>query len=201
MGWLFLALVSFTAHAETFPPPETKLLMEVPLVEQSTAYTCGAAAMQGVFMYYGLEHSEESLAKEMGSTPALGTAHEKMAEAAVKRGIDAVVKSNLTLKDLADQIELNQPVIVEAQAWPDPERPTKPYPETWDHGHYMILIGIDAHTLYFVDPSLPGRRGFIPAEEFLTRWHDLATGGVKLHHTAILFRGTPKPLPAWKKIP
>lgn len=200
------------------PAPGTKLLMTVPLYTQTTNYSCGAAAMVSLLAYYGFESDEKVLMKELGSTEKDGTDHHKMAAHAEKLGIRARVVPNLTLKDLADSIAKDQPVIVEAQAWytppppprtdppgttpPPPPPPVGPpnWPETWDQGHYMVVIGLDADHVFFVDPSLPSQRGYIPVKEFLDRWHDVDWANQKMHHTALLFDGTPKPLSPWGPI-
>lgn len=41
-----------------------------------------------------------------------------------------------------------------------------------ESGHYMVVMGIDDENVYFEDPPLPGTRGIIPRDEFLSRWHD-----------------------------
>lgn len=183
------------------PSPVGKILYDVPLVEQTTNWTCGAAAMQAVLAYYGLSFSEADLALQMGSTPKEGTDHNRMAQFARDRGIGAVVKSNLTLKDLAESIEKGNPPLIEAQAYSDDK--TKPYKEMWNSGHYLVVIGLDDKYVYFIDSSAGMKRAFLPIEEFLERWHDLGEKNVKLEHTAILFTGTPKPVPVprgWVKV-
>ena len=180
------------------------MLWEMPLVEQSTGYTCGAAAMQGVLAYYGLRFTEEALVKDLGSTPKDGTDHVVMAAYGTKLGLHGVVRSNVPLREVQERVESGDAVIVEAQAWQD-EKPTlKPYPEVWNSGHYMIVIGVDEKNVYFVDPSAGLKRGYIPIEEFMTRWHDLDLKQQKLHQTAIFFHGKPKPIllnAGWLHVP
>jgi predicted double-glycine peptidase len=36
----------------------------------------------------------------------------------------------------------------------------------------VIVLGLDAASVYVEDPSLLGCRGIIPRGEFLERWHD-----------------------------
>ena len=86
----------------------------------------------------------------------------------------------------------------EAQAWQDD--PSKPYPEEWDAGRYMVVIGLSQDQVYFMDPSVLGGFGYIPAMEFLGRWHDISAKGEKLHHTALYFQGEPAPLAAWQYV-
>jgi predicted double-glycine peptidase len=196
--------VAESDEAHPIQSGSTRMLWDMPMVEQTTNYTCGAAAMQGVLAYYGFSFTEDFLAKELGSTPKDGTDHVKMVEYAVKLGLQAEVKSNLTLKEVQSRIEKGDAVIAEAQAWQDDKPSAKPYPETWNSGHYMIVIGVDEKNVYFVDPSAGLKRGYIPVEEFMPRWHDTDMKNQKLYQTAILFKGTPKPviLPfGWMKVP
>jgi uncharacterized protein YvpB len=43
-------------------------------------------------------------------------------------------------------------------------------------GHFIVAIGYDDQNFYFEDPSLAGRRGFIPIAEFDQRWHEDDSG-------------------------
>jgi len=187
---------------DVFPPPQTKILWNVPPVQQETNYTCGASAMQSVFSYYGQSFTEAYLAKELGSTPKDGTDHHKMADYAKKLGIKAEVKHNLRIADLAPYLEREQAIIIEAQAHGD--RVGMDYTNIWDSGHYMVVIGLDEKNIYFMDPSASGNRGFLPIGEFMTRWHDLGHKNEKLYYTAIFFDAKPSPVPlptVWTKVP
>lgn len=177
----------------------TRVLWDVPIYQQQTNFTCGASAMQAVLAYYGMEYGEDVLAKEMGSDPKNGTDHDRMVEFAKAKGLKAFVKSPVTFAEIVDSIEKGQPVIIELQAWLEPHVPKK-WAEIWDAGHYMTVIGLDKDNLYFVDPSFQGRRGFIPCEEFVTRWHDLDWKNNKLWYAAIFFEGKPNPLPVFGKV-
>jgi len=71
----------------------------------------------------------------------------------------------------------------------------RPWSETWEDGHYVILIGTDAENLYFEDPSLLGSRGVIARTKLLERWHDyegeppLDERDRKFVHMAIFIKG------------
>lgn len=196
---LFLVFILVSLSLARKSISEHKILDRVPMVSQSTPYSCGAAALQAVLGYYGHEYSESELIKELGTEPAFGTKHEKMVEFATKLGIKAVVKHDLNLDALAESIQRDQLAIVEFQAWAD-EPDHKPWSELWDDGHYAVVLGMDSEKIYFMDPSLLGSKGFIPIKEFLERWHDIVSSGEHKYHTAILFDGIPKPPPAWTAI-
>ncbi len=183
-------------------PATTKILWGVPLAAQSTNYSCGPAAMQSVFAYYGKLYTEEALIKAMASNPKEGTDHHKMAAFSNQIGIKAEVKHNVPLTEIALALAKAQTVVIECQAHDD--KGSKDYAAIWDAGHYMVVIGLDEQNIYFMDPSLGGARGYIALTDFMIRWHDLGAKNEKLHQTAIFFDGKidPAPLPIlWSKIP
>ncbi len=146
------------------------LLASVPDVRQSTGYTCGASALQAILAYWGTEEREDRLAAHLHSTPEAGTHPLDIVRVAREFGLTAEIREGLDLPDLEAALDAGTPVIVDLQAWR--ERADVPWTETWDDGHYMVLLGMDAEKLYFEDPSLLGKRGFIPRAEFVDRWHD-----------------------------
>lgn len=175
-----------------------KILSDVPFRTQTTNYSCGAAALQSVLAFYGIDFSEEKLMKELGTDPQQGTEPEPMAEFAIKQKLTATIKQNLTVQDLANHVNGGHPVIVAAQAYRTSE---KPWSELWDDGHYMVVVGVDDKNLYFVDPSSNGQRGMISIAEFNERWHDTSRKNEKLIHLGILFAGQPKALPPFVAVP
>jgi predicted double-glycine peptidase len=142
----------------------------VPDVRQSTGYTCGASALQAVLAYWGTSEREDRLAARLRSTPEAGTHPLDIVRVAGEFGHSAELREGLTLDDLEAALAAGTPVIVDLQAWRD--KTDVPWAETWDDGHYMVLCGMDNEKLYFEDPSLLGKRGFIPRDEFVDRWHD-----------------------------
>ncbi|NTV81380.1 MAG: hypothetical protein HGA24_08160 [Candidatus Aminicenantes bacterium] len=155
------------AAAPVLPDP---FLASVPDVRQSTGYTCGAAALQAVLAYWGTSEREDRLAARLRSTPETGTHPLDIVRVAGEFGLSAELHEGLALADLEAALAAGTTVIVDLQAWRD--RTEVPWTETWDDGHYMVLLGMDLENLYFEDPSLLGARGVIPRDEFLDRWHD-----------------------------
>lgn len=177
---------------------KTKIITEVPLVYQSTSYSCGAAALQSVLAYYDIEMNESELQKELGTTQE-GTAHEKIVEVAQKQTLKVIQKYNTTIDELRAHINKKQLVIVEFQAWQDEARKV-PYKDDWESGHYAVVIGIDKKNIYMMDPSLLGSRGVLPIDEFLERWHDIDSKKNKRYQNAIFFEGTISPPAEWVSI-
>jgi predicted double-glycine peptidase len=197
----FFLIAGFSLAA---PPPDlgTRILWSVPLFPQSTNYSCGAAALRSALAYYGVILSEADIMKAAGTTPQDGTEMEPMAALAQAKGIGATVRTDMTVAELREIAERGQLSIPTLQAYPDstPGKPNPPWGDDWDDGHYMVVIGADAHEVYFEDPSQDGSRGYIPIAEFNDRWHDLSIKLGKMQHPAIVLEGTPKPA-VWQYVP
>lgn len=185
-----LLVLGATAFASASPPS----LLPVPDVRQSTTWTCGAAALQAVLAYFGVEYREGQLVELCGSNPDAGTPPEAIVRVAGAEGLLAELKENLTLEDLEAAVGRRQPVIVAIQAWR--EDAARPWSQEWDSGHYVVVIGLDAGRVYLEDPSLLGSRGYIPRDEFLERWHDVDGAGRRYHRMGIVVSGSPAPPPA-----
>jgi Peptidase_C39 like family len=154
-------------------------LIHVPCVKQRTDFSCGAAATLSLLRYWvpgAFEDAhEDDLFEPLRTTSKSGTEPEPI-EAYLRDvvGLEATyVHGDVTLAQLERAVDASQPPIVDLQAWRDDH---KPWPEVWDAGHYVILVGYDAENLFFMDPSVlsPGPYAFLPRAELDERWHDLA---------------------------
>ena len=148
------------------------ILLNIPDVRQSTAYSCGAAALQAVLSYYGIDKRERALMDMLRTTEEAGTSPENIVRVAADLGLLADPRENLTYEDLEKAFREGIPVICAIQAWMDAPPERRSWPANWEDGHYVIIIGADEQFVYVEDPSLLGTRGVIPKQEFLDRWHD-----------------------------
>ena len=175
-----------------------RILAGVADVRQSTGYSCGAAALQAVLAFWGTSEREDRLMARLHTSPEQGTSPENIVAVARAYGLQADLRENLNLEDLETGLRQGFTPIVDLQAWRDSQ--ARPWAETWDDGHYMVLLGMDARHLYFEDPSLLGSRGFIPRREFVERWHDyegdppLDARDRAYRHMAIFIRGAQRAL-------
>ena len=207
-GWIAGTLIplpvqkSVPAAPLTASSPLVSLLPSyaaIPDVRQSTGYTCGAAALQAVLAYWGTSEREDRLAARLRSTPEAGTHPFEIIRVAREFGLTAELREGLDLSDLESALAAGTSVIVDLQAWRG--NTSIPWTETWDDGHYMVLLKMDAENLYFEDPSLLGPRGVIPRAEFVDRWHDyegdppLDPTDRKYVRMAMFFKGS-RPAPA-----
>ncbi len=144
-------------------------LIRLPLTRQATDYTCGAAALQSVFAYFGDELREDQLARQLKTNPRAGTRYKEIARLCRARGFTVEIKTGMSAEDLKKWIDQRKPVICLIQAWPD--KPVD-FRTDWEDGHYVVAVGYDRDNIYFMDPCVIGNYGFIPTAEFLARWHD-----------------------------
>jgi len=192
-GWLSMAL-TLCACATAGQGS----LLSVPDVRQTTDYTCSASALQAVLAYFGEEAGEPELASELGATPHEGAPPEAIVRVARAHGLSAELRENLRIADLAQAVRRGVPVIVALQAWPD--APIRDYAQTWDDGHYVVVIAVERERLVFEDPSLLGSRGVLSHQEFERRWHD-QDGSVRRQGMGIFIAGRPpSPPPRFRVI-
>lgn len=189
--------------AELSPSPEASVelkdtdqvrsrndLLDIPDIRQYNDYSCGSACLLAILTYFGVyDGREEELGALLGTTPADGTQPSRIVEVAKKFGIEAEPVEGCSLDDLRLYMKQKRPVILNFQAW-------KESPVEWSHadddGHYAILIGMDDTNLYMRDPSIHGRIGKVPCDEFMERWHDTGLEG-STERLAIVFDATNRP--------
>ncbi len=174
-------------------PKAPRNLITVPLVRQSTDFTCGVAALQSVFAYFGDDYREDQLAKELKAVPKTGTHYQEMVRLAKAKAYSVKVLKDMTIDDLKKGIADGKPVICLIQAWADK---AVDYSKDWLDGHYVVAIGYDTNNIFFMDPSTLSNYTFIPTKEFLNRWHDTDGKEKLVHFGLIIEKSKPKYNPA-----
>jgi SPP1 gp7 family putative phage head morphogenesis protein len=159
------------ADADPIAMP-TSGLLPVPVVRQSSPYACGAAAVLSLLRYWlpGFEGTAETELHELlGTTPADGTEPGPLARALVRAGLSAALETGTpTISSLEAAVAAGQPPILCLQAYKTSDAP---WSETWDAGHYVVVVGFDAERIFVVDPS--SGYAYIPRAELDERWHDV----------------------------
>lgn len=190
------------------PRPEPKLpenFLPVPLTPQATNYSCGPAALLSILKYWQAYDGDESgLHAQLETTPDDGTEPKKLLEAAKKLGLKAEMKQNLKPADLRTALNNGDTAILNIQAWRNDEEKKTPWRKTWEKGHYVVLLGMDKHYAYFMDPLIDNGYGYIPLKELGKRWHDYEdrTGTREEHYRlAVIISGNgKKPLTTRPKV-
>lgn len=134
-------------------------------------FDCGAAALQIVMAYYGVEVRADELMAALGTGPATGTPVARMVAVAEEHGFTVKATGGWSLKDLKGMIKNGYPVIVLLQAWAERFLTLDDWRENYDDGHYVVVIDYDKGVLLFEDPA-SFHRTWLREREFLARWHD-----------------------------
>ncbi|MFA5139882.1 MAG: C39 family peptidase [Elusimicrobiota bacterium] len=197
MKYLLPLLLLCPVLASASPKPKLpRKYLRVPLVRQETSYSCGPAALLAVMRYWEVyEGDEKELYPLLGTSPEEGTHPKSLKNVASAHGLSARFEHDMTLKSLLQALKKGETAIVDIQAWKKPDS-TATWEQTWEDGHYVVLVGKDSHFLYVMDPSMPGSYGYIPKEEFESRWHDYENEGsqrVEYMRSAVLISGDTRP--------
>ena len=194
---LVFASAPAAVKAESGPhelgPKAPRNLIKVPMLRQSTDFTCGVSALQSVFAYFGDEYREDQLAKELKAVPKTGTHYQEMMRLAKAKGYSVKVVKNMTIAELKKLIDTGKPVICLIQAWAEK---TTDYSNDWEDGHYVLAIGHDQGNIFFMDPSTLCNYTYIPTDEFVKRWHDTDGKEQLVHFGLIIEKSKPKYNPA-----
>ena len=142
-------------------------MLRLPQVRQSTAYDCGAAALQAVLGYFGHDVRRDRIIRLAGTgrhgTPVAGM---KRVLAAYRLRFSA---RRMSITQLKASIDKGHPVIILLQAWS--RKGGIDWAEEWAHGHYAVAIGHRSSTLFFMDPASIHITS-LTEKELLRRWHD-----------------------------
>jgi len=158
--------------------PRGAIKVPLPDVRQGDNYSCGVAALMSILAYYGVGPEDYGvLKKKLGTTTRDGTNFRRMVKFAGLQGLQAEARPEMKVEQLERCLDRGRPVICSIQAYDEDEKRSPVarrtlYREKDENGHYVVAIGYDRDNLYFMDPSLDGRRGYLPKGEFEERWHD-----------------------------
>jgi predicted double-glycine peptidase len=148
----------------------------VPLISQSTSWTCGPAALMSALVYFGVFDDPESLLdEELGATPEEGTRVVRIAAEARRFGLRADVRTGLAVDDLSREVASGAVVIAALQAWP--EERVADWSTRWEDGHYVVVVGVSRDRVYVMDPSVRTGYAYLTRKEFAARWHDYDVDG------------------------
>ncbi|MFA6430151.1 MAG: C39 family peptidase [Candidatus Paceibacterota bacterium] len=145
-----------------------------PFQETLHADMCGPASLKIVMDYYGVNKSENELAKLTNLTPGIGVIDKDIIEAAKILGFSTEVKNDSTFEDVELWLNKGVPVIVD---WFTRGRSDYNDSEVAD-GHYSVVIGLDDDYIYLQDPEI-GKERKIMREDFMKVWFDFTGENIK----------------------
>ena len=143
------------------------LLPVKPFQETLFKSMCGPASLKMVFDYYGIEKSEEEIAKLAGATEDLGTDDQGIKKVAEELEFKVEIKNGSTFEDIQIWLDKKVPVIVN---WFTRGRNDYEDLEVAD-GHYSVVVGLDDEFIYIQDPEI-GKIRKIEREDFMKVWFD-----------------------------
>ena len=150
------------------------MLKVQPFQETLNASMCGPASLKIVLSYYGIEKSEQEIAKLCKSDKDLGVNDKKIKKAAEKFGLKVIIKNNSNLSDIKKWLDKKAPVIVN---WFTRGRKDYADSEVAD-GHYSVVAGIDEQFIYLQDPEI-GKMRKIKRHDFMRVWFDFKGDYIK----------------------
>jgi hypothetical protein len=185
--------INSSINASTSMGTTNLALFSMPDTRQSTEYSCGAAAMQAVLGYWGRDIGEEDVREMLNTNEVSGTYPDDIIRVAKALGLQAEYKENMSMADLENYVAEGIPVIVDCQAWRSVSQYNESWADTWNNGHWLVVIGIDENNVTLEGPYILGDRGIMSREEFLARWHNVRgldeTDTGKQIHMGIAIRG------------
>jgi ABC-type bacteriocin/lantibiotic exporter with double-glycine peptidase domain len=143
------------------------LLLIKPFQETLFKSMCGPASLKMVFDYYGIEKSEEEIAKLAGTTEDLGTDEQGIKKAAESLGFKVEIKNESSFEDIQSWLDKKVPVIVN---WFTKGRIDYDDSQVPD-GHYSVVVGLDDKFIYLQDPEI-GKLRKIKLNDFMKVWFD-----------------------------
>lgn len=144
-------------------------ILKVPARGQWYDFDCGVAVAYSVLRYLKIKVTYESVLKASKVCPVDGLKPEKTINLFAKFGLNAKLEDNKNIRFLKNQINKNRPVIALIQ---ERKEYRKSWWNTWEHGHYVIIIGYDTNRLFIYNPSMGGSIKILTHEQFYSRWHD-----------------------------
>lgn len=122
-------------------------LLDVPFVKQRDQF-CGPASLSSVFAYYGIEISQEEIAKEVYDPRLKGALITDLESYAKRKGFKTLLKEG-NLQELKETIDKGIPPIVLVDLG-----------YLWvSVPHYMVVVGYDGD-LFFVHTGYEERKKF-----------------------------------------
>lgn len=175
------------------PPVSGAIRLSVPWLSQlgdKASYgigDCGEACAAMVLLFLGKAiTSVDDVSKASGLKQNFtSSAWWDVVKSASAFGVILEHAANQTLNNLQDELVANRPVIVLVNYQSIP--PTLRHDPKYNSGHFLVVVGIDAQSVYVHDPywqdSVHGAYIAYPREDFLAAWSTRAPGNTLASQT------------------
>src|SRR5277367_1131744 len=160
----------------------------VPLVKQSTNFSCAAACFASILNYWGKwQVDEKDLYDQLHTTKDGTTSRNILNEAKDFEFRTVAYKRDLTIDNLKNLCRHGYTVILSVQGGGKDK--SEDWTKEWSDGHYIVLVDVREDSILAMD-SWPGEYVEIPMKQFEDRWHDYSDSGKdKEYRTGIILRG------------
>ena len=126
-------------------------------VFQQNDYYCGPAVAAMVLKKFGIEATQESIAKELETGAAVGTSARELQDFFVKRGFIVASKNDAEWEDIIKALKIGAVIVGYIEPTGDP--------------HYALIKDVEERKIILSDPY-HGDNFVLDKEEFLKCWHD-----------------------------
>lgn len=153
----------------------SKIILNIkPFQETLNNSYCGPAVLKIVFGYYGINRSEEELAKISEWDKDLGIDDKSIKKTGEQLGFKVIIKNNSTFEDIESWLKKGIPVIVNWFTRGRSDYLDSAVPD----GHYSVVAGLDDRFIYLQDPEI-GKIRKLDKEDFLAVWFDFTGKHIK----------------------
>ena len=153
----------------------SKIILNIkPFQETLNNSYCGPAALKIVFGYYGINRSEEELAKISEWDKDLGIDDKSIKKTGEQLGFKVKIKNNSTFENIESWLKKGIPVIVNWFTRGRSDYLDSAVPD----GHYSVVAGLDDRFIYLQDPEI-GKIRKLDKEDFLAVWFDFTGKHIK----------------------
>jgi len=152
--------------------PSAPKLIPVPIVAQTTDFSCGAAALLAALTYWlgkdAVPRDEKGLWAYLGTNPTQGTNPDAIAGVASALGLDAPILEGVHGVDLPKLAASGATAVIalRMEDSPDPHE-----------GHWVVLVGATPDDATVMDPLTPDTYEHMPMEELDERMRGLSFDG------------------------
>lgn len=127
--------------------------------QQTTRYTCSAAALLAILKHWGVEYDEPTLTRLVDARPVTGAKASQVVEAAQRLGFHAEERKFSSIAELKAYTDRDIPVMAAILSFMRPGQ-----------GHFVVAVAVDDRYVKLMDPNSPTNWRWITHEEMMQRW-------------------------------